>query len=174
VHGIVSQSGGRVEVSSRLGIGSTFTVLLPAAPKARPEEAVQHREPPALGGTETLLLCEDEGAVRALLELVLRGAGYTVLAAATSSEALALAERHRGEIAALVTDIVMPGMSGLELADRLQPLKALFISGYSAEAAERAGGLPPGSAFLEKPFDHRALLAEVRELLDQPAHTIRG
>ncbi len=65
----------------------------------------------------------------------------------------------------------MPGMSGLELADRLQPLRALFISGYSAEAADRAGGLPPGSAFLEKPFDHGALLAEVRELLDAPVRS---
>jgi DNA-binding response OmpR family regulator len=95
-----------------------------------------------------------------------------VHSAATPQEALALADRHGDAIAALVTDIVMPGMSGLELAERLSPLRALFLSGYSAEAADRAGGLPPGSAFLEKPFDHGALLAEVRELLDQPAHRI--
>ena len=165
VHGIVTQSGGRVEVSSDPGLGSTFTVLLPAAEGAprEPERA----EPPAIGGHETLLLCEDEDGVRKLLELVLTGAGYTVLSAAGPEQALALAASH--ELDALVTDIVMPGMSGLQLADRLAPLRVLFISGYSSEAA---GGLPAGSAFLEKPFDHGALLAEVRALLDQPAHRI--
>jgi PAS domain S-box-containing protein len=172
VHGIVTQSGGRVEVASDLGLGSTFTVLLPAASSEHTDEPVEQRAQPRLGGTETLLLCEDEDAVRQLVELVLRGAGYTVHSAATPQEALALADRHGDAIAALVTDIVMPGMSGLELAERLSPLRALFLSGYSAEAADRAGGLPPGSAFLEKPFDHGALLAEVRELLDQPAHRI--
>ncbi len=168
VHGIVTQSGGRVDVVSSPGMGSTFTVLLPAADAAL-EPAVEPVERPRLGGDETLLLCEDEDGVRKLLELVLRGAGYTVLSAAGAEEGLALAARHA--VDALVTDIVMPGMSGLELADRLAPLRALFISGYSSEAA---GGLPNGSAFLEKPFDHGALLAAVRALLDQPAPRIVG
>ena len=163
VHGIVTQSGGRVDVVSSPGMGSTFTVLLPAA-DASLEPASEPAERPRIGGDETLLLCEDEDGVRKLLELVLRGAGYTVLSAAGPEEGLALAARHA--VDALVTDIVMPGMSGLELADRLAPLRALFISGYSSEAA---GGLPGGSAFLEKPFDHGALLAAVRALLDQPA-----
>lgn len=169
VHGIVTQSGGRVEVSSDPGLGSTFNVLLPIASGDGAAADVEHAEQPRLGGDETLLLCEDEEGVRKLVELVLSGAGYTVLSAAGADEALALAAEHRGAIAALVTDIVMPGMSGLDLADRLAPLRALFISGYSPEAT---GGLPNGSAFLAKPFDHGALLAEVRALLDQPAHRI--
>jgi two-component system cell cycle sensor histidine kinase/response regulator CckA len=166
VHGIVTQTGGRVEVSSSVGLGSTFTVLLPAAEAAiAPEKGLERDEAPRLGGDETLLLCEDEDGVRQLLELVLSGAGYTVLSASGPERALELAAGHAGEIDALVTDIVMPDMSGLQLADRLAPLRTLFISGYSSEAA---GGLPVGSAFLEKPFDHGALLAEVRALLDQP------
>ena len=88
-----------------------------------------------------------------------------------TAQALAIAQREGVVIDALVTDIVMPGMSGLELAERLAPLRALFISGYSADAAA-SGGLPPGSGLLQKPFDHTRLLTEVRALLDLPAHTI--
>jgi DNA-binding response OmpR family regulator len=91
-----------------------------------------------------------------------------VFAAGRPEDALRIALREGDAIDALVTDIVMPGMSGLELAHRLAPLRTLFISGYSNEAFERHGGLPPGSQFLEKPFDHGTLLAEIRDLLDSP------
>jgi PAS domain S-box-containing protein len=170
VHGIVTQSGGRVEVASDPGAGATFTVCLPAAEHVgtAPMRGLGDASRPRLGGDETLLLCEDEAGVRALVEVVLSGAGYTVHAAEHPEAALAIAEREGSAIDAMVTDIVMPGMSGLELAERLAPLRTLFISGYSAEAFERRGGLPAGSAFLEKPFDHASLLSEVRSLLDAP------
>jgi PAS domain S-box-containing protein len=168
VHGIVSQSGGRVEVRSEHGLGSTFTVWLPAAEAKRPPIEIAEPERPRLGGDETLLVCEDEAGVRALIEVVLTGAGYTVHAAGHPDDALAIALREGEAIDALVTDVVMPGMSGLELAERLAPLRTLFISGYSAEAFERRGGPPEGSSFLEKPFDHGTLLAELRSLLDSP------
>jgi two-component system cell cycle sensor histidine kinase/response regulator CckA len=91
-----------------------------------------------------------------------------VVATSQPEDALVIALRERDRIDALVTDIVMPGMSGLELAERVGPIRTLFLSGYSTEAFNRHGGIPPSSVFLEKPFDHATLLAEVRDLLDAP------
>jgi len=160
VHGIVTQSGGHVRVSSDLGHGSTFSVYLPAV-----AGAVQSGGGVAVpvsserfGGNETILLCEDDESVRRLAVLFLSAEGYTVISCGSPSEALGAAA-DRGTIHALVTDIVMPEMSGVELAGRLG-LPALFVSGYSNERVE------PSTPFLEKPFDRVGLLRAVRGVLD--------
>jgi CheY-like chemotaxis protein len=121
-------------------------------------------------GTETVLVAEDEQMVRVLIRKVLEQAGYTVLLASGGAEALQLAERHPGPIPMLVTDVVMPGMSGRELARRLLELrpdtKVLYLSGYADDAVERHGVLDPGTAFMQKPFSPGALARRVREVLD--------
>jgi CheY-like chemotaxis protein len=123
-----------------------------------------------LAGTETVLLCEDDELVRMYIQEILREFGYTVHSCGRPSEALDFAAKADEPIAVLVTDIVMPQMSGPELAERLKTddpeLKILFLSGYSAETIRQRGGLPVESAFLEKPFDDVALLRTVRALLD--------
>jgi two-component system, cell cycle sensor histidine kinase and response regulator CckA len=172
VHGIVTQSGGHIEVYSEPGLGTSMKVYLPLAEAAVPEPEPERGEAPErLGGSETILLCEDEELVRRLVEQVLTARGYVVLATGGPREALARAAAHAGPIHALVTDVIMPDMPGPDLARRLQALRpglpTLFVSGYTAETVRGRGGLPIGSAFLEKPFDHTELLHTVRALLDQ-------
>ncbi len=170
VYGIVRQSDGRIIVDSAPGAGTTFRIYLPlvdapvdATPKAAPVA------PPA-AGSGTVLVAEDEQVVRVLIRKVLEQAGYTVLLAASGEEALHLAEHYENSIHLLVTDVVMPGMSGRELMRRLverrPAVKVLYLSGYSDEAVERHGVLDPGTAFMQKPFTPGALARRVRELLD--------
>src|SRR3989475_4374991 len=156
VYGIVRQSGGYIGVDSAPGRGATFRIYLPRVeapldPTGRPGRVTA----PALG-SETILLTEDEPLVRTLARKVLELARYRVLVAASGVEALALAGRHEGPIHLLLTDVVMPEMSGRELARRLASLRpdvrVLYMSGYADEAIAQHGVLDPGTAFLQKPF----------------------
>jgi PAS domain S-box-containing protein len=170
VYGIVKQSGGYIWVYSEPGRGTTVKVYLPRVPGAA-EPPLPGPEPPALrGGHETVLLVEDAAPVRTLARRSLEARGYTVLDAADGPSAIELAARHAGAIAVLVTDVVMPGMSGRELAERLAPtrpqMKVLYTSGYTDDAMVRQGVLNAGVAFLQKPFVPDSLARKVREVLD--------
>jgi two-component system cell cycle sensor histidine kinase/response regulator CckA len=172
VHGIVNQSGGRVSLYSEPGLGTTFRVYLPAGGDG-PVAAEREEENGSvdLTGSESILVCEDEEGVRRLIEVILTSEGYRVHVTGAPREALELAASS-ATIDALVSDVIMPEMSGPDLAQRLKTLRpglrTLFISGYTAETVRGRGRLPLGSAFLEKPFDHAALLRALRALLDQP------
>jgi PAS domain S-box-containing protein len=172
VYGIVKQSGGNIWAYSELGQGTTFKIYLP-----RVEEAVKTYRPktaPAVspGGSETILLVEDEEAVRTIVSKILQNRGYTVLEAHHGNEALQICEHHEGPIHLMVTDVVMPQVSGRELAERLTLLRpeirVLFMSGYPDNAIVHHGVLGAGTAFLQKPFTLNALECKVRELLDAP------
>jgi PAS domain S-box-containing protein len=169
VYGIVQQSGGQIAVESTPGRQTTFRVFLPQATEHEPAtREVQAPRPTASGG-ETVLVAEDAESVRRLVTHVLRRAGYDVLAAASGEEALELAARHVGPLHLFIADVVMPGITGRETADRLLvdrgDLRVLLMSGYGGSAAVTAGALRAGEDFLQKPFTPAQLEQKVRELL---------
>ncbi|MBI5342693.1 MAG: PAS domain S-box protein [Deltaproteobacteria bacterium] len=170
VYGIVKQSGGHIWVYSEPGRGTTFKIYLP-----RVEEAAEAPEPAPdrtgrIEGSETVLLVEDEEAVRMLVREILERYGYTVLAASNGEEALLASDRHEGKIHLMLCDVVMPGMSGVQLSRKIASsrpeMKVLYMSGYTDNAIVHHGVLDPGTAFIEKPFSPDSLARKVRAVLD--------
>jgi DNA-binding NarL/FixJ family response regulator len=172
VHGIVKQAGGHVAVYSEVGHGTTFKVYLPRVEPQRSTGRSQLRLAAMPRGSETVLLVEDEDGVRALSRHVLQACGYTVVEARDGIEAVRIAEELRGQIDLLITDVILPRMSGREAAERLQQmqpgLKVLYCSGYTDDAVVRHGILEAQVNFLQKPFSTASLAVKVREVLDQP------
>src|SRR5680860_252325 len=176
VYGIVKQNGGNIWVYSEVGRGTTFKIYLPRADKPvdwTPESKPAQRQR-VEGGHETILVVEDEPAVRVLTGRILKAAGYTILAEGDPAEALKLYDEYGGVVHLLLTDVALPGMSGKALAESLavkqgvQP-RVLFMSGYIQDDIVREGRLAASVDFLEKPFTSEGLLGKVREVLDRPA-----
>jgi CheY-like chemotaxis protein len=169
VYGIVEQSGGRIAVQSTPAEGTSFTLDFPRY--LGPETAIGTAPQRVSGtGTETLLLVEDEAAVRASVRRLLEWHGYTVLEARNGAEALKVFEIRENEIDLILTDILMPEMGGQELIEQLRErrpdLRVVFMSGYAERALTTNGWIPKGAGYLEKPFTVETLMRRVREVLD--------
>jgi CheY-like chemotaxis protein len=176
VYGVVKQSEGHIWVYSELGKGTTFKIYFPRIDEPAQSTATDRGKEGSLRGSETILLAEDSTLLRVLTCALLENNGYKVLAAENGMEAVKLAERFDRPIHLLLTDVVMPGMSGRELAGRLaveRPgMRVLYMSGYTNDAIVHHGVLEPGLFFLEKPFSQDGLMRKLREVLDQ-AETVR-
>lgn len=170
VYGIVKQSGGHIAVYSELGKGTTFKVYLPRAESTDEVSLLSVGITAAPRGHETILLVEDDEGVRRFSRRALEGSGYCVLEAANGEEAEVIAAAHHGAIHLIVTDVILPGGAGPEMAERISgrraEVKRLFVSGYTSEAAVRHGMLEKGVHFLQKPFSPSSLVHKVREVLD--------
>ena len=171
VYGIVKQSGGFIWVYSEQGVGSVFKIYFPRVVEQKGLPSRAEEEPGLLRGTETVLVAEDEAALRTLIHETLERHGYKVLEAGNGEEALGISSRYRGPIHLLIADVVMPHMSGRELAERVTAARpdttVLYISGYTDDAIVKHGILDPNRAFLQKPFTPSALARKVRLILSQ-------
>jgi len=171
VYGIVKQSGGHLACYSEPGKGTTFTIYFPRTTEG-PDAAPRVEEPAASGRGETILLVEDDESVRRFTRGVLTSKGYSVVAVPGGHEALSAIGSLDSEVALLVTDVVMPRMSGKELAERLTQarprMRVLFLSGYTGNVIVHHGVLDSGVDFLQKPFRVNELLAKIRAILDRP------
>ena len=173
VRGIVRQWGGDLRVDSTPGHGTSFQILLPRAVPVERSPASERPPGVAAGGTETILVAEDDDSLRELIGRSLRAAGYEMLLARDGPEALRLASDHPKQVDLLLSDVVMPSMTGPELAERLRsrrgPLRVVLMTGYAGELARKNLALPASVAWLPKPFTPSALGRAVREALDAPA-----
>jgi len=172
VWGIVKQSGGHVSVSSTVGMGATFRILLPRSAAPLPTSPAVAVKPEPLGGTETIMLVEDDAAVRSLVRKVLERRGYTVLEATNGAEAIQLVESYPVRIDLILTDVVMPDLNGPTLVERLTQrlphARVLFMSGYTDQDLNGRGVEPFRAGFISKPFSPDLLAAKVRSILDSP------
>jgi signal transduction histidine kinase len=172
VYGIVTQSGGWISTVSEPGLGTTFTVYLPQVEAEAEVHPAGAAFPEQVSGSETILLVEDQPSVRRLASSVLRGCGYRLIEAENGEEALQAAADFSGTIHLLLTDVVLPGMTGKELADRLLTaragMKVLFVSGYAEDVIAHRGVVNAGIRYLPKPYAPHVLAVKVREVLNQP------
>jgi two-component system CheB/CheR fusion protein len=173
VYGIVKQSGGGISVESKLGKGTSFTIYLPRLAAVSMSSLPLSILPQTIGGAETILVTEDEEIVRKVVVRTLRKNGYTVLHAVSGKEAIRISDKHAEPIHLLLTDVIMPGMNGRELAQTLlrkrPDLAVLYMSGYEKATIAQRGVLEPGMAFIEKSFSSDGLCKKVREVLDSAA-----